>query len=113
MATCIAYGSPPPEISWSLQQNISTSNTNITTTSDSSVYTNQLVRNGVGIVYSSLLLCPGHPGTLTTSWVSCRATNGVDGGNATSRSFLVNVSGIGERSHNYGFSGLNVDVSYV
>ena len=105
VATCIAYGSPSPEISWSLQQNISTSNTNITTTSDSSVYTNQLVRNGVGIVYSSLLLCPGHPGTLTTSQVSCRATNGVDGGNVTSHSFLVNVSGrsLGEGSHSYGF----------
>lgn len=99
VASCTAYGSPVPEISWSLLQNSSTTqatssvNTTVTTTSGSSIRTNQFVKNGVGVVYSSLLLCPNHPGALTTSLVSCSASNGVDGGNMTSHTFLVNVTG--------------------
>ena len=97
MASCIAYGSPAPEISWSLHQSNTTIQTIGSNMSDSSVHTRQFVRNGVGIVYSSLLLCPSHSGTLTTSQVSCSAANGVDGGNMTSHSFLINVTGRTER----------------
>lgn len=93
MASCIAYGSPAPEISWSLIQRNTTTQVIGTDMPDSSVHTNQFVRNGVGIVYSSLLLCPNHSGALTTSLVSCSASNGADGGNMTSHSFLINVTG--------------------
>lgn len=97
VATCIAYGSPAPLISWSLVQANTTTQTIDTTMPESSINTHQFVRNGVGIVYSSLLLCPSHLGTLTTSQVSCNASNGVDGGDTTSHSFLINVTGM--RNH--------------
>ena len=99
MASCIAYGSPAPRISWSLLQRNTTFQTIDTNRTDSSVHTRQFVRNGVGIVYSSLLLCPHHPGVLTTSQVSCSTSNGVDGGNMTSHSFLINVTGTTEREN--------------
>ena len=97
VASCIAYGSPAPEISWSLHQRNTTFQTIGTNMPDSSVHTRQFVKDGVGIVYSSLLLCPSHSGALTTSQVSCSASNGVDGGNMTSHSFLINVTGRTER----------------
>ena len=103
VASCIAYGSPAPLISWSLLPQFSstlptelhTSNaTVLTDTPASAVHSRQLVdERGVGVVYSSLLLCPAHLGLLVTSLISCTATNGVSGGNSTSVSFLVNVTG--------------------
>ena len=102
VASCITYGSPAPEISWTLQQSGSAIQAiSSTNTSQSSIYTKQFVRNGVGMSYSTLLLCPSHPGALTTSQVSCSASNGVDGGNMTSHSFLVNVSGKKKDAHMY------------
>ena len=91
LASCVAYGSPAPNISWSLLQRNTTFQTIDTNMTDSSVHTRQFVRNGVGIVYSALLLCPNLSGT--TSQVSCNASNGVDGGNMTLHSFLINVTG--------------------
>ena len=95
IASCVAYGSPSPKISWSLLQRNTTFQTIGTNRTDSSVHTRQFVRNGVGIVYSALLLCPTLSGT--TSQVSCSASNGVDGGNMTLHSFLINVTGETER----------------
>ena len=95
VASCIAYGSPAPDITWSLiYSSVNTTHSSLTTTHDSSVYTNQFVKNGVGIVYSVLLLCPEHNATLTTSHLSCTTSNGVTGGNTTTHSFQINVSGI-------------------
>ena len=98
VASCIAYGSPAPVISWSLvPQSLSegdpTNATELVPTTDGSVHTRQLVERGVGMVISSLLLCPSHQGLLTSSLISCTASNGVGGGNSTSHSLLVNVTG--------------------
>ncbi|CAI8042994.1 Hemicentin-1, partial [Geodia barretti] len=104
VAACIAYGNPAPVISWSLLPRFSgtlstepdsTSATEVINTTDSTVYTRQLVDDdsGVGMVYSSLLLCPAHQGLLVSSLVSCTASNGVSSGNTTnSHSFLINVT---------------------
>ena len=104
VATCIAFGSPAPSVSWSLQPDSEeparegaaseSGNTSLTVTIHSSIRTDQLVRSGVGIVYSTLLLCPGHPALLATSLLSCTARNGVGGGDMMSHSFHINVSGI-------------------
>ena len=113
VATCIAYGNPAPVISWSLLPRFSgtlstaTSATEVTNTTDSTVYTRQLVDDdsGVGMVYSSLLLCPANQGLLVSSLISCTASNGVSSGNTTnSHSFLINVTGkaLG-RLHNSSF----------
>ena len=116
VAACIAYGNPAPVISWSLLPRFSgtlstepdsTSATEVINTTDSTVYTRQLVDDdsGVGMVYSSLLLCPAHQGLLVSSLVSCTASNGVSSGNTTnSHSFLINVTGkpLG-RLHNSSF----------
>ena len=94
LASCVAFGSPAPQISWMVIQDGNTSA--IQSGTDSMiVFSKQSVRNGVGIVYSSLLLCPTHAGTLMTSHISCVAENGISGSNnLTSHSFIVNVSGI-------------------
>ena len=94
IASCVAFGSPAPEISWTMLQRGTTSVIDSNSTGVSlSVFSEQFVRNGVGIVYSSLLLCPTHPGALTTNMISCTTDNQVNGSNFTSHSFLVNVSG--------------------
>lgn len=99
VANCIAYGNPAPTITWSLLSTpysviVATNTTILTTSTNSSIYTRQFVVNGVGIVYSSLLICPGHHAALTTSHILCSAANGVDaGGNVSSHSFTINVTG--------------------
>ena len=93
-ASCIAVGSPAPEISWTILQRGTTSVIGTNSTEESlRVVSKHLVRNGVGIVYSSLLLCPTHPGALATNIISCATDNHINGSNFTSHSFLVNVSG--------------------
>ena len=93
IASCVAFGSPAPEISWTMLQRGTTSviGTN-STDKPLRVTSKQLVKNSVGIVYSSLLFCPTHPGALTTNMISCTTDNQVNGSNFTSHSFLVNVS---------------------
>ncbi len=99
VASCIAIGSPAPTITWSLHSHtthLEPTNTtqSITTPAEGAIHTGQFVESGVGAVYSSLFLCPSHPGLLTTSLISCTASNGVSGDNSTSHSsFLVNVTG--------------------
>ena len=97
VVNCIAIGSPAPEISWMMLQrgihsDIETNSSDIDGTIR--VFSEQSVREGVGVVRSSLLLCPSHPGALTTNEITCLTGNQVNGSNFSAYSFSVNVSGI-------------------
>ena len=101
VVTCIAIGSPTPEIKWmmlqrGIQSDIETNSSDVDGTIR--VFSKQSVREGVGIVQSSLLLCPSHPGALTTNEIRCLTDNKVNGSNFLAHSFSVNVSGMERHS---------------